>query len=168
MEKKLYHYMTTGFFFTVLLGSFLYFAYEISSKNLLVGMFAPVSNSPWEYLKLIFFPSFLYFMCGWGYFARTLHTFIQACFSGLITGTFFFLIMFFTYTGIIGQSVFVLNLFAFLFSAYLVYYLSYNFIILHYDVIPLPLLVCLIVTLMVCFFSFSFSPPELPLFSIIN
>ena len=44
------------YLFVVLFGVFLHFAYELSGNNPIVGLFAPVNESVWEHLKLLFFP----------------------------------------------------------------------------------------------------------------
>lgn len=165
MNKKLFYYMLFGFFFTTATGTLLHFSYELSGGDPLVGMFSPVNESPWEHLKLIFFPSFFYFLLGWPFFAKTTPDFINACFSGLLSGTFSVLFMFYTYTGILGKDYLFLDIFIFLLAAYLTYYLSYQLISLRYHVLPLPLLVFLIVLLLTGFFSFTYFPPALPLFS---
>lgn len=164
MNKSLFYYMTVGFFFTIFAGTFLFFSYDLSSHNPLVGMFAPVSDSPWEYLKMIFFPSFFYFLSGWFFFIKSYPSFIRSCFSGLLAGTFSVLIILYTYTGILGTHYFSLDLAAFLIAIYLVYYLSYQLISLQYQVLSMPLLVSLVVLSLVGFFSFTYFPPDLPLF----
>lgn len=164
MNKTLFYYMTAGFFFTIFTGTFLFFSYNLSGCNPLVGMFSPVSSSLWECMKIVFFPSFIYFLAGWFFFIRKYPSFIRSCFSGLLTGTLSLLPIFYTYTGILGNHYFLLTLLTFLISIYLVYYLSYQLIFLQYEVPSMPLLVSLIVLSLVGFFSFTYSPPPLPLF----
>lgn len=50
--------MVLGGIFTALSGTLMHFAYEYSDQNPLVGMFAPVSESTWEHMKMVFFPAF--------------------------------------------------------------------------------------------------------------
>lgn len=47
-----------AFFCTAVIGSFLHFAYAACSLPV-VGMFAPVSESVWEHLKLLYWPVLL-------------------------------------------------------------------------------------------------------------
>lgn len=49
-----------GFIVTSIIGTLLHFAYDWSNKAFIVGLFTPVNESPWEHLKLIFFPFILY------------------------------------------------------------------------------------------------------------
>ena len=62
MDKKLLLYLITGIIFTFLAGTLLHFAYEWSGTNFWVGLFAPVSESTWEHMKLLFFPMLIYSM----------------------------------------------------------------------------------------------------------
>lgn len=168
MDKKLFYYMTIGFFFTVFAGIVCAFGYPLSNQDLLVAMFCPVNNSPWESIKIIFFPSLLYFMGGWYFFCQTQPYFIRACFSGLLSGSFSFFPLFYTYSGILGNyNLYVTIVFLFT-SAYLIYYFSYEFIVQKYRLLSMPVLVCLLVSVLVCLFSFTFTPPVLPLFEALS
>lgn len=63
------------------LGMFLHFAYDLSYGNSLVGLFAPVNESVWEHLKLIFIPFTL--------FSLTLYFISKRKFSNMILATVF-------------------------------------------------------------------------------
>ena len=41
-------------------GAFMHYFYSLSRKNVLVGLIAPVNESVWEHLKLIFLPMILW------------------------------------------------------------------------------------------------------------
>ena len=49
-----------GILFAIAAGILLHFAYEWSMENPFVALFAPVNESVWEHLKMLFFPVFLY------------------------------------------------------------------------------------------------------------
>lgn len=165
MEKKLFYYMVFGFVFSILAGIFLSFGYQLSNANPLVGMFCPVNFSPWETVKIVFFPAFFYFLCGWIFFYKTCPRFIRACFLGLISGSFLFFPLFYTYSGILGIYNLFLTALCAVISTHLIYYFSYDFIRQNDKLPALPLLVSILVFLLVCFFSFTYAPPELSLFS---
>ena len=40
-------------------GTLMHFAYDFFGNNRLVGMIAPVNESTWEHMKLIFFPGLI-------------------------------------------------------------------------------------------------------------
>ena len=49
-----------GFFFVSIVGTLLHFAYEASGSNFIAGIFAPVNESTFEHLKLLFYPFIIY------------------------------------------------------------------------------------------------------------
>ena len=58
--KQLKAYTIVGFFFVLILGTLFHFLYEWTNQCYIVGFFAPVSESVWEHMKLLFFPMLLY------------------------------------------------------------------------------------------------------------
>lgn len=166
MNKKLFLYTAAGFFFTSAAGIFLHFAYDISGQNPLVGMFAPVNESTWEHMKLVFFPSFLYGLLGWPFFRKAFPSFFTSCLMGTLTGTAAVAVIFYTYSGILGRDSFPLDILTFLLAVLLDYYLSYQMSLQPSNSsLSAALALFLCITLMVCFFLFSYTPPELGLFS---
>ena len=51
--------LLAGILFTLTAGILLHFSYEWSMENPFVALFAPVNESVWEHLKLLFFPFLL-------------------------------------------------------------------------------------------------------------
>ncbi len=164
MNRHLYHYTIAGILFTAIAGTLLHFAYEYSMEKPLVPMFAPVHESTWEHMKLVFFPSFLYMIAGWPFFMRSYPSYFQAYMTGLFTGTISMVIIFYTYTGIWGNHCLILDILTFLASVIITFSLSYQLVIQNCHLLPLPLLIFLVVLFMICFFSFTFSPPEIAIF----
>ena len=56
MNKRIFKLEAIGFIFTSVLGTLMHFFYEWSGNNTFVGLFCPVNESPYEHLKLLFFP----------------------------------------------------------------------------------------------------------------
>lgn len=165
MNKKLFYYTIAGFIFVSIAGSLLHFAYAFSGKNPLVGMFVPISESTWEHMKLVFFPAFLYTMVGWPFFYKSYPSFFPSYLAGIFTGTLSVAIIFYTYTGIIGRHYLVLDILTFLASVFITFAVSYQLATQNCRPLPLWLLVFLTVTLMVCFFIFTYQPPDVALFT---
>lgn len=165
MDKKIIFYLTVGFIFTIIAGFFSAYAYFFSMQNPLVGMFCPINSSPWESIKLIFFPSLFYILLGWFFFRKTMPHFLHACFSGLLSGSFLFLPFFYTYSGILGSYCLILTICSLALSSYLIYYFTYFFLLSQVRLLPFSILVCLFVWVLVGFFSFTYQPPSLPLFT---
>ena len=58
-----------GFIWSIVFGTMLHFLYGWTGENRVVGLYAAVSESTWEHLKLLFFPVLLYTV--WEYMAGT-------------------------------------------------------------------------------------------------
>ena len=56
MSKKLLKYDIIGFIFVSIIGTLAHFVYELTNKSVIAALFCPINESPWEHLKLIFFP----------------------------------------------------------------------------------------------------------------
>lgn len=166
MYKKLCYYMIFGFLFTIIIGTFMHFAYEWSGDSFLVGLIAPVNESTWEHMKLIFFPMLFYSIFSI-YKLKDFYPCIATGMSaGLLLGTFLIPVLFYTYTGILGFhilwmdiAVFVLSvLIAFIISYYLTKtccFRNYKFFLLFFTFI-----------LMLSFFLFTVFPPQIGIFQI--
>ena len=78
---------------------------------------------------------------------------------------FFIVAGFFTYTGISGKDYLVADILIFVFSV-LVTFLTSRYFEVQCPSMHLPLLAnyALLLLLVICFFSFTFSPPGLPMF----
>ncbi len=164
MNKKLLFYTIGGVIFASASGFLLHFAYEYSRKNPIVAMFSPVNESVWEHMKLVFFPSLLYYLAGWGFFFRSFPAFFRSGLAGTLTGTLAVPVIFYAYSGMIGKHFLALDLLTFFLCVIITFSLSYQLTIQNTRVIPTPLLVFLVVLLMVCFFIFTYSPPDIALF----
>ena len=83
----------------------------------------------------------------------------------LILGMFFILAAFFTYTGIIGRNFLAADILIFALSVF-VTFLSSRYLEVRCPSLNLPLLAnyALLLLIVTCFFSFTFSPPGLPMF----
>lgn len=154
-----------GILFTLILGILLHFFYDWSGENPFVALFAPVNESVWEHLKLLFFPAFAYTLFEIIVLFKTSGSYLTARICGLLLGMFFIVSAFFTYTGISGRSFLVLDILIFVISVFIAFSSS-RYIEVHYPGFHLPLLAnfALLLLLVILFFSFTFSPPQLPLY----
>ena len=60
MNGRLARLEGIGFIAVSIAGTLMHFIYEWSGNNKIVALFAPVNESPWEHLKLLFFPFVIY------------------------------------------------------------------------------------------------------------
>jgi len=157
--------LITGILFTLILGTLLHFFYDWSGGNPFVALFSPVNESVWEHLKLLFFPAFLYTLFEIIVLFKISGRFLTARISGVLVGMFFMVAAFFTYTGISGRSFLLMDILIFIASV-LIAFCSSRYFEVHCPGLHLPLLAnyALLLLLVIFFFSFTFSPPGLPLF----
>lgn len=115
-----------GAVFVVVSGSLLHFVYAWSGNNFLVGLFAPVSESPWEHMKLAFTPLIIFAFVDY-YFLRTLVK--NYCFSlikqiGISIA--FMLLIFYGQEWILGKSILIIDIASFILSIVIAKYFAYK------------------------------------------
>lgn len=156
--KQLKRYTFAGILFVLVLGTIAHFIYEWSGNNLIAGLFTPVNESPWEHMKLIFFPMLLYSL----FLTLKLqnsYPCIAASFSaGILLGTVCIPVIFFLYIGILGQDVFILDILIFILSVVIGFYAAYRLTLSCRVQKYKLLLYCLLVVAALCFGWFSYHP----------
>ena len=130
-----------------------------------IALFAPVNESVWEHLKLLFFPVFVYTLFEVIVLFKTSGGFLTARLTGVLLGMYFILSAFFTYTGILGRDFLVVDILIFALSVLITFFAS-RCLEVRCPSLRLPLLAsyALLLLIIICFFSFTFSPPDLPMF----
>ena len=160
--KKLYSSAITGFLFTIVAGTLLHFLYQWSGENRVIGLYSAVSESTWEHLKLLFFPSLLYTV--WEYFwighryAGYAFTRLCATLLGMLT----IVSLFYTYTGIAGTNWLVADILVFILGSAVTSWYSWHFVpkCNRYGILG----VLLFAVVAVCFGVFTFYPPSFGMF----
>ena len=165
MKNKLFKLSITGFIFVGIIGSLCHFIFEWSGYNRFIGALFPVNESPWEHLKLILLPYFIWSLIE--YFA--LKNDSKIFFSkgiGAISGMAGIIIIFYTYSGIIGYNIGILNILSFFIGVLISFTTDYfmiksdRFNKTFYNIIG----IILFIILFAVFILFSFAPPLIPLF----
>jgi hypothetical protein len=147
----------------------LHFVFEWTRNSAAAGLFTPVNESPWEHLKLTFWPLLIWCLAGYLLFLRKRGGgFTRAAVICAVTGLFcalFITAFFYTYTGALGTESLAVDIasqfFALLFGILLAR---------HIDKHTKPgrfaafLAVLLILVLAASFIYFTFSTPRLPIF----
>lgn len=150
----------------VMMGTLLHFVYDFSNHSPVVGIIAPVNESVWEHLKLLFWPFIIFSFVD--YFINKNHlgnsfTITLIC---VAMGMLLIVFLFYTYTGIIGKNFLIIDILIFVIaltaSNYL-YFKMMNDSSLQNDKINMISLI-LLISLMLIFVFFTFDPPQIPLF----
>lgn len=162
--KGLKSYIITGVILVSIFGTLFHFVYKWSGNNILVGIFAPINESIWEHTKLLFFPMLAYSL----YINKKVGTqypcISSAMISGALLGIAMIIVLFYTYSGIIGFSVAAIDISIFYISVMTAFYTVYKLAIScksdKYNI----LLKILQIAIICLFIIFTFSPPSIPLF----
>lgn len=124
MFWKKYRYEIYGILFTAAAGTLLHFVYEWSGSAVIVGLFAPVNESVWEHIKLLFFPGLLFSI--WDYFHASHRpaSFLPARTAGLTAGMAAIPLLFYAYTALLGTNHLALDIMVFLLGILLAFLIS--------------------------------------------
>ena len=160
--------MTAGFVFSCVLGFPLHFLYDWTQSRI-AAAFAPVNESPFEHLKLVFFPLLLFLALQLIYTHRKRTPipnllWVYALATALALS--FVTVSYYTYSGILGRHLMPVDIAIFVLALALAYYAAYRLIRSHparikgFDLIGGAVLFMLALLLIV----FTYLPPHLPWF----
>jgi len=122
-----------GAVFAIIFGTLLHFVYVWSGKNFIVGLFAPVNESPWEHMKLVFTPILLFGLIDFYWLKIKLarakatrnYPLCFALWKEIAAGIVFILLLFYSYTGIVGHSILAIDIGSFFVAIILAKWLGY-------------------------------------------
>jgi hypothetical protein len=164
-NRSVFVYELVGMIFIIILGSVLHFTFEWSGGNSAVGVFSAVNESVWEHLKLVFWPALLFMFIEYVPLKKKTNNFALAKTVGVYLAIFIIPIIFYSYTAITGKSIFLIDISTFVIAVIIGQISSYK-LLMHkklpesFDRTSLVLLVLL----GIAFVSFTFYPPQLPIF----
>ena len=152
------------YIFVVLLGVFLHYAYDLSGGNPIVGLFALVSESVWEHLKLVFYPMMALTLWDLISNRRNYATILPARTVGVLSGMAFTIVAFYTVTGIIGAPIAWVNILLYL-IAIVVTFRTESLACRRRCLFRVTTAIIILVGLLVLFIVFTIAPPAIGLFT---
>ena len=148
---------------SIILGTLLHFTYEWSGNNKIVGIFSAVNESTWEHLKLAFFPMLLMAIIGYFFVGKGTPNYIKGNVIGIIVAISFITAFFYTYTGIIGDNFFLIDIATFIIAVILGENCAYK--IMQHDAQNQEAFYLGIISILLIFFVvFTYYPPHINLF----
>ena len=165
MFKKfsIYKYEFISTFFIIALGVILHFTYNFFNNNVIVGIISPVNESVWEHLKLLYVP-IIFMACLSGFCVEFKHdNYWCSKARGILYAMLFTIIFFYTYSGILGYNIGIINIIIFVLSV----------IVSQYSVIQnlrsnkvcnKNKAIIFLIILGILFVVFTFNPPKIALF----
>lgn len=160
--KKLRKKEIIGFIFTAVLGTLLHFTYNWSGKNGFVALFSAVNESTWEHLKLLFIPAAIFGVIEYFTDGRELQGFLTVKATGIWAGMLSIVVLYYTYTGVIGKNFMWLDILIFFIGCAVIslYTLMYANRIFGSNFAGILLLI----VSTIAFFVFTYFPPDIGLF----
>ena len=162
------------FKYTLLLGlvaSLSHFVYELSGKNLIVGLLNPVNESIWEHLKFMFFPFLIWWLLIYIIKNKkcksTLNSWIVSGGISLFAAPLLVVLLYYAYTEALGIESVVIDVLLVFISYFIAlsigsHFLKYSRPKMWASIIWLIVIAVIFIALIV----FTIYPPDLPIFHI--
>ncbi|MBE6155263.1 MAG: hypothetical protein E7164_00725 [Firmicutes bacterium] len=142
----------------MIVGTILHFAYSWSNNNPLVSLFSSVNESVWEHLKILFYSYLLFTLVGTLIFRN------KSYFSNKTIAIYkslgFIITFYYTYSGIIGQSVPIIDILSFYLAIIIGQISSYK----KREIYNFKLIIALLIVTSLAFTIFTFYPLEIGIF----
>ncbi len=156
----------TGTLFTLVFGTLLHFVYQWSGFNPVVAFFAPVNESVFEHLKLLFIPYLIWSLIELGKIGYWEKTFFPRKAFSVLAGMLFIVVIFYLYTAIFQRNFLIADISLFIVATIITFYLDY---LMKTSEFPYSTGLCtlgtiLLFAMILMFPIFTFCPPALPLF----
>ena len=162
--NNLKRFTITGAIFVIITGTISHFIYEWSGQNFILGFFFPVNESTWEHMKLCFFPMLAYSSFMDKKLKVDYPCVTSSLLSGILLGTFLIPVFFYTYSGILGNNYALVDISVFLISVIIAFFAVYKLTLSCRMDSCTTWLRLLVAAMVVCFFVFTYLPPDIGLF----
>lgn len=166
MNKKLKIVQIVVIILAIVFGTLLHFTYEWSGENRIVGLFSATNESVWEHLKLVFYPMLILAIVEYFVVKKEANNYIEAKSLGIFLAIAFIIVFYYTYTGIIGKTFFIIDILTFIISIILGEWVSYKLMIRKSESTTLSkiLSLAIIFYFLISFILFTYNPPNINLF----
>ncbi|KPJ54796.1 hypothetical protein AMJ47_03565 [Parcubacteria bacterium DG_72] len=160
LRKKTLLFHVFGAIFTIFLGSFFHFIYELSGFFKPVALIGAVNESTWEHLKIAFWPAFIFAIIEYFSYGKNQKNFYFAKAKELYIIPFLIIVFFYGYAVFIEHNLF-LDIFIFVLAIIIGYIVSYKILVWQRDFSKYKILaVGLIIIAVVAFSLLSYFPIE--------
>lgn len=166
MNKKLKPVQIVVIILAIVFGTLLHFTYEWSGENRIVGLFSATNESVWEHLKLVFYPMLILAIVEYFVVKKEANNYIEAKSLGIFLAIAFIIVFYYTYTGIIGKTFFIIDILTFIISIILGEWVSYKLMIRKSESTTLSKILssAIIFYFLISFILFTYNPPNINLF----
>ena len=165
MTYKVFLWELFGVIFISITGSLLHFVYKWSNECKPIALIAAVNESTWEHLKIAFWPALIYSIIEYICISDITNNFIIAKAASLLVIPISIIILFYSYTAILGRNYLIVDISIFILSIFFGQKISFK--LLTMDQLPsflTSLSLIIIVILIILFSLFTYFPPKLLIF----
>lgn len=167
MKTSVEKWQIIGAVFTLIIGTLLHFTYQWSGNSSIVGAVAPVNESTWEHLKLLTTPIIAFGILEFFMYGRSYTNFIPVKVLSILAGMLTVIVLFYTYTGIVGRHFLIADIAVFAAGLAVAYFFSAKFLqtacFTGNTAVKLGILG--LVLIMAAVVVFTFYPPSIGLFA---
>lgn len=162
LDKKLIFFECASLVFCIVFSFINHYLFEWTKNCVLIAPFVPINESVWEHGKLLFFP-FLFFSVFQSFYFTKSKNFLFAKSLCLLLCTPVMIMFYYTYTGIIGYHVLIIDILIAVTIIIFMHFLSYK-ILTSEKTISCNFLYIIVIIIIFVFVIFTFFPPKIPLF----
>lgn len=165
MENKILQWEIYGILFIMIVGTLFHFVFEWLFSWPPIGAITAVNESVWEHLKLPFWPLIIFSLIEYRFIKGEANNIIIGKSIAAVISIGTILIVFYTYTAIIGTEILIIDILSFYLGVIIGQIISYKIISLSklprwISIISLIILIGFGILLIV----FTYLPPHLPIF----
>lgn len=165
MNKKLLRLMVIGFVFVSITGTIQHFFYDWLGQIRAIGYFCPVNESPWEHLKLLFFPYLIYSLYLQCKLNKDKFNIFFSAYISILLGMWTTLSYYYALNGGLGGNKEWVNISSFFVGVAVAFII--NYLLLNNSVgkgMPNAIAFAMLIVTVIAFISFTVKPPLIPLF----
>lgn len=164
LNKKLLIAEIIGFVFCLVMSFVFHFAYEWLNKTPAIAWLFATNESVWEHSKIIFYPFLLFSIIEYFIIKPDIKVYLTAKSIPLILCIPIMLIIYFTYTGIIGTNYLAIDIIMTILIVLAMSITSYKILKLGYFSKYYYIYTMLAISLLVFIIIFTYFPPHINLF----
>lgn len=157
-----------GAVFSIIVGSLWHFVYQWSGNSFVLGLFAPVNESPWEHMKLAFAPLIMFAFVDFYYLRRIVKNYCFSLIKQIGIAILTMLAIYFLQKIITGDSALFADIGSFVLGIALAKYFGYQILIGKYkkfEFVGINKFSAIMLILLTTFFVFAtINPPKTVLF----
>ncbi len=160
--NKIKKFEIASFFFASIVGTLMHFVYEWTNESSITALIAPVNESIFEHLKLTFFPLLAFAVFEYFFIGKMYNGFFCIKAKAILLGILSVIVLYYTYSGIIGQNYMIPDVLIF----YISIFISTLYFVQNYKSNENKNLIGIIILILVwiIFIVFTFSTPHINLF----